>query len=282
MKLACFFAVITLLAAACDAGAAAPVDHGTPSGVYLEPDLHVGERLTDVFSKTVSLRGAGFREHVGRISGSADYVVTAVSPEAITLDSDDRYDGVPASGPVHGFRILADGVTQCYRGKCAPDDQTSGLTFNRLLWGDAPREVSAGSHWTLRIPAPWEIGPAGVEAIRVVSVDPADGEITLVRNGAGAGASSDRLRAEKTGKPLRITTTDGRQLDVRLLPGKATWSGYTTVRKGVIVGDEIMVVQQVKLVARNGETFEGELRAYTLLNLARDTLGRSSARAAPG
>jgi hypothetical protein len=160
---------------------------------------------------------------------------------------------------------LGDGITECWNDHCAVNDSTSGLLFNHHLWGDMPGDVQAGSSWTATIAAPWEIGPPGTEQVRVLRLDAANGEITLSREGAGTGNSSDDLR-----KPdIVITTNDGRTLKFKVIPGGSHWSGYTTIWRGVIVADEILVQRHVTLVAPDGETFEGEQRSYTLENLAR-------------
>lgn len=243
-----------------------------PAAAFLRPELKVGERLSDVFSKTVSTRGEGFMEKVDRISGTADYTVTGVTAKAIVFDEDDRYDGHPASGLLHDIEILRDGITNCFAGKCRINDQTSGLVFNPLLWGNAPEQLRAGMSWDVAIPAPWEIGPAGTGEVRVLRVDPRNGVITLSRTGSGAGLSSDDQSREKSGKPMQITTTAGKTIEVSLIPGKASWSGCTTIRRGIIVSDVIMVLRHVTLVSRNGDRFEGEQRSYTLLNLSQDTI----------
>lgn len=49
-----------------------------------------------------------------------------------------------------------------------------------------------------------------------------------------------------------------------------TWSAYTIVRKGAIVGDTIVVKRHVTLVSASSRKFEGEQRSYTLENLLRD------------
>jgi len=242
------------------------------TAAYLSPNLKVGERLSDVFSKTVSIKGTGFNEKVDRISGSADYMVTGVTPEDFIFDEDGRYDGHPTSGVTHDVKILQDGITNCYKGKCAVDDETSGMTFNPLLWGKAPEDIRAGATWTVSIPKPWEIGPAGTEQVQVVRVDPLNDVITLTRNGSGSGPSSDDLYRQQSGTPIQITTTAGKTIDVSVIPGKTTWRGYTTIRKGVIVSDEIMVQRHVTLVSKGDDKFEGEERSYTLLNLSQDTI----------
>lgn len=242
------------------------------TAAYLSPNLKLGERLSDVFSKTVSIKGTGFDEKVDRISGSADYRVTGVTPEAFLFDEEDRYDGRPTRGVAHDVKILQDGITHCYKGKCAVDDETSGLTFNPLLWGKAPDDIRAGTTWTVTIPKPWEIGPAGTEQVRVVRVDPLNDVITLTRTGIGSGPSSDDRYRRQNGAPVQITTTAGKAIDVSVIPGKTTWRGYTTICKGVIVSDEIVVQRHVTLVSKGGDKFEGEQRSYTLLNLSQDTI----------
>ncbi|WP_140805974.1 hypothetical protein [Rhodanobacter glycinis] len=264
-----FFASIFCLSIS---SAHASLVHAEPAATFLHPELKVGERLSDVFSKTVSTRGEGFMEKVDRISGTADYKVTGVTAKAIVFDEDDRYDGRPARGPLHDVEILRDGITNCFAGKCRINDQTSGLVFNPLLWGNAPEQLRAGMSWDVAISAPWEIGPAGTEQVRVLRVDPRNGVVTLSRTGNGAGLSSDDQSREKSGKPMQITTTAGRTIEVSLIPGKASWIGYTTIRKGVIVSDVIMVLRHVTLVSRSGDRFEGEQRAYTLLNLTQDAI----------
>lgn len=240
------------------------------SGFHLAPRVHVDERITDVYAKSVSWFGAGLKGHVTRFSGTSTYTITAAGSDAIVFDEQDRGDGQPPSPVVHGAKVLADRNTWCYNGRCRTNDQTSGVFFIPLLWGAAPEHLQPGSTWNAKIDQPWEIGPKGTERVRVVRTDPLDGGITLVRHGAGTGPSSDELRWVRAKHPIEITTLDGKHVAVTLHPGKATWSGYTTVRRGVIVGDEIMLTQQVQFVARDGRSWDAELRVYTLLNLASD------------
>ncbi len=126
--------------------------------------------------------------------------------------------------------------------------------------------------WDVAIPRPWEIGPAGTEQVRVLRVDPRNEVVTLSRTGNGAGLSSDDQSREKSGKPMQITTTAGKTIEVSVIPGETSWSGYTTIRRGIIVSDVIMVRRHVTLVSRSGDKFEGEQRSYTLLNLLPDAI----------
>jgi hypothetical protein len=243
---------------------AAPARAGRDN-VYLQPDLRVGEHLTHVFSKAVSIKGNGFSEYVRRVSGTGDVTVTSTGPEGIVFTASYRYDGRPVASAEE--KHLADRTTDCWDGKCSANLSTSGSLFNRTLWGKAPADVQAGTTWTVDIAQPWELGPPGTETVRVERVDPAAGEIVLMREGSGSGRSADD---GTPGQLITVTTGDGKPLEVSVVPGKTTWSGHTIVRRGVIVSDTIMVDRHVKLVSASGRTFEGEQRSYTLENLLQD------------
>ena len=246
----------------------ASLAHADPSDAYLKPAVKAGEHLSNVFSKAVSIQGAGFDEYVKRVSGSADYTVTGVTADGIGFSQDYRYDGRP--GGKGDYKVLPDGISDCFDGKCSIDDETSGILFNALLWGPVPKDIHVGSRWTVRVAQSWELGPPGSEEVRVVLLDPANGEITLAREGSGSGVSSDDTAREKNGKPVTITK-DGKDMEVSVIPGVTRWSGYTTIRRGVIVGDVIMVERHVTLTTKTGERFEGEQRSYTLLDLLHQT-----------
>ena len=76
------------------------------------------------------------------------------------------------------------------------------------------------------------------------------------------------MREDERKQQIAITTRAGRTLEVRLMPGNAHWSGYTVVREGVIIADEILVERHLTLVGPAGQRFEAEQRSYTLENLA--------------
>lgn len=249
---------------ACALACFARVAAAEPSGAYLAPNLKIGERLSSVCSKAVAISGPGFEDVVRRISGTSEEVVTAVHGNEITFRGEGVYDGRPVQKWIH--KRLSDGITDCWNDQCAVNDQTSGTLFDSYLWGKAPRDIHSGSSWLVVIAKPWEIGPQGSERVRVLRRDPLNREITLTREGSGAGPSSDDARTND----IAITTRTGKQLNVRVVPGEAHWRGYTTVREGVIVADEILVERHVTLVASTGERFEGLQRSYTLENLASD------------
>ena len=250
---------------ACVLACIAPPAVAEPSSTYLAPNLEVGESLSSVFSKAVAITGPGFQDVVKRISGTGEEVVTSIHGNQITFKGAGVYDGRPAQKWIH--KRMQDGITDCWNDQCAVNDQTSGTIFSHYLWGEAPRDIHAGTSWAVTIAKPWEIGPRGSEQVRVLRLDPLNRVITLTREGSGVGPSSDDNASKKD---ITITTTSGKTLDVRIVAGKAHWSGYTTVRQGVIIADEILVERHVTLVASTGQRLEGEQRTYTLENLASD------------
>lgn len=236
----------------------------TPAHVYLQPHLRVGERLSHVFSRTISIEGAGFKEIVQRVSGTGRSVVASTGPRGIVAHSEYRYDGSPSSAGTEKF--MADGATVCWNDRCAVDHDTSGAIFNRTLWGNAPEGLQVGSIWAATITQPWELGPSGTETVRVVQMDPASHSITLFREGHGSGRSLHDQQVRQ----LAITTDEGTSLKVTTVPGMTRWSGRTIVREGVIVADTLMVERDVTLVTASGRKFRGRERAYTLENLLQD------------
>lgn len=257
--------ISTLSLVACALTCIAPAALAEPSHPYLAPHLKVGQRLSSVFSKAVAITGPGFQDVVKRISGTGDEVVAAIHGTEIIFNGSGVYDGRPPQKWIH--KRLPDGITDCWNAQCAVNDQTSGTLFNRYLWGEAPRDLRVGTSWAVAIAKPWEIGPRGSERVRVLRLDPLNRVITLTRKGSGTGPSSDDANTSK----ITITTTAGKTLEVRIVPGESHWTGYTTVREGVIVADEILVERHVTLVATTGQRFEGEQRSYTLENLASDS-----------
>ena len=231
-------------------------DTGT-SNPYLTPQLQKGQVYADLFSKAVEVQGEGFDPYVGRYSGSAAYKVLDPNPASSTFD--EKY---PALGKaeVEGAVIRrGDGETWCHDGKCDVDRETSGLAFNPLLWGMPAGELKVGQSWQVKVTEPWEIGPVGNETVKVVSLDAADGIVTLEREGSGAGPSQDDERK------LPITV-QGKKLPATVTAGPSTWSGLTTIQRGIILNDEILIRRSVTLQTDAG-TFKGEETEYTLLNL---------------
>lgn len=241
-------------------GLAAPA-LAAPSSDYLVPHVKAGDVLPTVFSRTISVRGAGFEEIVQRVGGTATDTITDATPDRITENETARYDGRPDSSAEAQWRDHM--RTNCYGGTCAPYNQTSASLFPTLLWGEAPTDISVGTAWKVAVTAPWEIGPAGEENVRVARIDAANHIVTLERRGQGNGAW-DGYDIKRT----VAITANGKPLAVHVIPGDAHWEGLTVVREGVILSDEIMVHQDVTLRADSGESFAATRRSYTLLNAA--------------
>lgn len=246
----CLCIVATLFAGA---GAADP---GKPSP-YLTPQLQKNQIFANVFSKALEVRGEGFEPYSGRYSGTAAYKVLDPDPSKPTFDTrSPAFD----KADYHAIATLADdGQDWCEQGKCTVNRQTSGPIFNPLLWGIPVGELKVGQSWQVTITEAWEIGPAGKETVRVVSLDPAGGIVTLEREGSGTGKSQDDERK----LPISVK---GKKLDATVVAGPSTWSGLTTIQRGLILNDEILIRRPVTLQTEAG-TFSGEETEYTLLNL---------------
>ena len=223
---------------------------------YLDPRLQPGEIHNNVFSRAISYSADGIDELVRRASGTGTYKVISAIPDGYAFDGEFRYDGrSPSKSKVE---IKDHGRTQCYDGKCATTLDASGAFYNALLWGE-PKELHEGQTWTVTIAQPWELGPAGEQAITVESMDAATHTVTLKREGSGEGwFDSD---------PKQIHVTRGDQkFTADVTPGKARWSGLTTFRQGVVISDELLVERPVKLSAKEFGTLNGMQREYILLN----------------
>jgi len=224
---------------------------------YLTPQLQKGQVFANVFSKALEVRGAGFEPYNGRYSGTAAYKVLDPDPAKPAFDTrSPAFD----KADYHAIATLAEGGRDwCEQDKCTVNRQTSGPIFNPLLWGMPAGELKVGQSWQVVVTEPWEIGPAGQETVRVVSLDPADGIVTLEREGSGMGKSQDDERK-------LFITVKGKKLDATVTAGASTWSGLTTIRSGLILNDEILIRRPVTLQTEAG-TFSGEETEYTLLNL---------------
>lgn len=244
----CIGATLFAGAGAADPGKASP---------YLTPQLQKGQIFANVFSKALEVRGEGFEPYSGRYSGTAAYKVLDPDPSKPTFDTRSPAFDKP---DYHAVATLAEGGQDwCEQGKCTVNRQTSGPIFNPLLWGVPGSELKVGQTWQVAVTEPWEIGPAGKETVRVVSLDPAEGIVTLEREGSGTGKSQDDERK------LPITVK-GKKLDATVMAGPSTWSGLTTLQHGLILNDEILIRRPVTLQTEAG-TFSGEETEYTLLNL---------------
>jgi hypothetical protein len=232
-------------------------DDSHKSAAYLRPALAKDQTISQVFSRTISTTGPGIDPLVKRISGTGTYRVTAVGEHEYSFDAKFLYDGRPAS--VGAVQIRKDGRESCWENQCSIATDASGLLFNPLLWGAPSGTISLGTKWHTQIALPWELGPQGDEDVTVVSLDPATGTITLLRQGSGDGAF-DHDAAQ-----LKVTSK-GAEYTVDVKPGHASWSGYTIFSKGIVVSDELLVERTLTLSSKELGNIAASQRQYILLN----------------
>jgi hypothetical protein len=227
------------------------------SSVYFSLQLTKGATYRNVFSRTISIKGTGFKEIVQRVGGSSTYTVVDTDADQPSFQLSYRFDGM--SEGAARVQMRDHGRVVCFDGKCLVDAETSGLTFDPLLWGMPPPDPKPGMTWRIRITQPWELGPPGSETVRVVSVDPANELIMLDREGSGHGQSDpEDLHT--------VTMTVGKKTaEARIVPGESHWSGQTVFRRGIILSDAFLLERPVTLVSKLG-TFRGMERAYALLD----------------
>jgi hypothetical protein len=204
----------------------------TTTSPYFQVTLRPGDAIENVFERTF------YRTTAKRVSGYATYVITAVHGNRYNFTSSWAYYG-RASGANHqsSAEIAPDGLYYGQKRVLATD--SSGAFFNMWLWGTPPASLTAGTTWTYRIPQAWELGPAGAQTARVLSVDPINARIVLERTGSGFGAPLDET----------LPKIDG----VQPTWGKTTWKGITIVRRGLIESDEVAVHHEIILPKSAGK-----------------------------
>lgn len=233
------------------------LDSRARSAEFLVPFLVPGQEIDQVFSRTISTSAEGLDPVVRRTSGTGMYRTLAISNDSYTFDSSFLYDGHPSARIT--TKIKRDGTESCWESACASATDASGLLFNSLLWGVAPKRIAVGSTWRNKIAAPWELGPPGEQDVTVAALDIAAGTITLLRIGRGEGPFAD--------DPGKITLTkDGKEYSMDAKSGAAKWSGYTTVTRGIIVSDELLVERSLTLYSKELGTLRATQRQYILLN----------------
>ncbi|HKF53055.1 MAG TPA: hypothetical protein VKB26_12145 [Candidatus Acidoferrales bacterium] len=231
----------------------------------LETKMEVSQEVGNVFSRTVAFQVNGFDPLVFRVSGTGIYKVKSVSAQEIVTDSTFLYDGRPAST---GETTIKDGGrTICWKGKCSIATDASGVSINALLWGTPKGKLHVGQSWDVVINVPWELGPAGKETVKVLSIDPANDTITLERRGEGEGESASEV------KQLHLVK-DKTTYVVDVSTGKAKWDGTTTFRRGVILSDELLVERTVTVTSKELGQSSGVERQYILLNATQPDLLR--------
>lgn len=232
----------------------------------LETKMQVSQEIGNVFSRTISFQIGGFDPYVRRISGTGIYRVEQATPEQIVTSSTFLYDGSPAST---GETVIKDGGRiLCWKNDCAVATDASGVSINPLLWGTPKGKLRVGQSWEVTIAVPWELGPAGKQTVKVVSIDPSNDCITLERSGEGEGDAVNEIKKLPLMKDKRTYTAEAAS-------GKTRWSGVTTFRRGVILNDELLVERQVTVTSKEFGQSSGTERQYILLNAATPDLLRN-------
>lgn len=240
-------------------------DKGIDAARCVETKVEVSQEIGNVFSRTIAFQVNGFEPLVYRTSGTGIYKVERVTPGEIVTDSAFLYDGRPAST---GETTIKDGGrTICWKGNCSVATDASGVSINPLLWGMPSGKLHSGQSWEVNINVPWELGPAGKETVKVLSVDVSNDSITLQRTGEGEGDSASEI------KKLHLVK-DKKTYEVEISAGKAKWDGTTTFRRGIILSDELLVERPITVTSKELGQSTGIERQYILLNASQPDLLR--------
>lgn len=226
----------------------------------LIPQIAVGEHFSNTFSIASSTSADGFDSAVRRNGGTADYTLKKLGAnQELTFQAIDLYDGSPAD---RAENIIRDGgATSCWNGGCRTYTDASGLLYNRLLWGDPPKNLKVGMAWQVAVRQPWELGPAGIQLVTVTHLDEKNGIVTLKREGTAVGSFANE-------SPQVTLVRSGKRVTFDVAPGQAHWSGYTTFKYGIVLSDELLVVRHDELHSEETGTIPATTRRYMLLNAA--------------
>lgn len=243
-----------------------PSAQAAPATATLVPHFVPGQTYGTVFSIMRSITADGYDEYASRNGGSADYTIITANPDAWHMRLKWRYDGRNTGG---AEVVLRDGgrtyCTLTSEGKedCQPALDGSGLVYNPLLWGFPPKALAAGMTWKLNIKPAWELGGEnGTEQVTVVSVEAARDTVVLMREGTAEGPFGEGESAQ------RQLTRGGHTESLDLVAGKSRWTGYTTIVKGVIFSDELLVTRDSILRTKSGDQVHATERWIMLLNAA--------------
>jgi len=225
-------------------------------GWYFNTAFMSGEKVGNIYSRTIAYSGDGFNDLVQRVSGSSIYKVISdnyLNPE---FEETDLYDGRPAAT---GHSVIGRSGQASYNGKTFMNTSASGLLFSEAVWGKLPAKLHEGDSWKVELTQAWELGGPGTQTVTVMQMDAEHHTITLKREGNSEGFF------DGDAKQIPIITKDGKKLTVDVAPGAAHWTGYTTFKNGVVISDELLVTRRVTLKAGD-VSFSGNEREYILLN----------------
>jgi hypothetical protein len=248
-----------LIVLSASAATAYASNHSIDASKCLETKMEVSQEIGNIFSRTITFQINGFDPFVRRVSGTGIYKVESVTPQQIVMSSSFLYDGNPIST---GETTVKDGGrTTCWKGDCSISTDASGVSINPLLWGAPKGKLHVGQSWEVTIAVPWELGPAGKQTVKVISIDPANDSITLEREGEGEGDAVKEIKK-------LLLVKDKKTYAVEVTAGRAKWSGYATFRRGVIQSDVLLVERPVTVTSEDLGQSSGTERQYILLNSA--------------
>lgn len=235
-----------LITAVCHSGNAALVPHP-----------HVGDTLPNAVVFTDAYKADGYPEIATTQSGTLTFVVTNARPDSLAFAVTEYGYG---QGGRQASVVMRDGRrTRCVDGECDLYTDASGVLYNPYMWGDAPHDVCDGMTWTVTLPKPWGMGPPGSQTVRVIHVDTAAHMVMLRRDGTGEGPAAhddSHLTLSKDSVSTTFTVT----------PGAARWSGYTIIRNGAVVADEILVERSLVLTAPGHDPIRAIEHQYVVYN----------------
>jgi hypothetical protein len=226
------------------------------SGWYLKPVFKKGDTLGNIYSRTIAYSGKDFKDTVRRISGTSIYTVIDDNSAKPIFNETDLYDGRPVSTGRSSIEFSGKGS---FNGQEFVNTSASGLLYSEVVWGKLPSLLHEGDSWKSNIKQAWELGGPGVQKVTVVTLDEKHHTVMLKRDGISEGFyDSDPTQ-------LEIRKNDGEKLKMNLAPGQSHWTGYTIIRSGVIISDELLVIRDFTLSAGD-IVFRGKERQYILLN----------------
>ncbi len=240
------------------------VSAGT-AGDYLGLKLVMGQKIGDVFSKTVSVEGGGIDALVKHWSGTMLFTVADASSSEPVFSTATVYEGDPVQNDMEEVRDKGASVCPVKAGKtgeCAPYYEDTGPMYDAFLWGNPTGKLVPGMSWTVNLSVPWELGPPGSQTVTVVSVDPANQQVMLKREGSGEGHTS----YDQYSKNQITVTKDGKKYLLDMVPGTTHWVGYTVFRRGLTVSDELIMTRTLLVSSKDFGDATLQQRQYTIFN----------------
>ena len=239
-----------------EAGFLSGSQHKVNSSKFFKLNVQNGEKLGNIFSRTIAYSGDGFTEVAYRAGGTGIYTVMNNNTAKPVFDGLFHYDGRPVSH--YRIEISDSGKTVNYDGKPSTNTDGSGLLFNALIWGNPPASIKTGDTWAVNIGQAWELGGHGMQKVTVLDIDENNHSVRLMREGTADGFY------DNDAKQLSISK-DGKTVKVTVEPGVSHWIGYTTFKDGLVLSDELMVTRPVTLT-NDSLKLEASEREYILLN----------------